>query len=72
MSDDALGSVKALLGELIMNAGIVERAYQLAPQCRTIDEIRSKLVREGYGSVDAHLQATSLRRDLKTRLQSQQ
>lgn len=55
-----------------MNAGIVERAYQLAPQCRTIDEIRSKLVREGYGSVDAHLQATSLRRDLKTRLQSQQ
>ncbi len=55
-----------------MTAGIVERAYQLAPHCRTIDEIRNKLVKEGYGSVDAHLQGSSLRRELKTLLESQQ
>ena len=30
-----------------MVIGTVERAFQLAPECRTIAEIRSKLVREG-------------------------
>jgi len=36
----------------------------LAPGCRTIDELRAKLVREGHTYIDAHLQG-SLRRDLK-------
>jgi hypothetical protein len=44
--------------------GTVERAFQLAPGCRTIDELRAKLVREGHTSIEAHLQG-SLRRDLK-------
>ena len=44
--------------------GTVERAFQLAPSCRTIHELRAKLVREGHTSIDAHLQG-SLRRDLK-------
>jgi len=44
--------------------GTVERAFQLAPGCRTIDELRAKLVREGHTNIDAHLQG-SLRRDLK-------
>lgn len=44
-------------------AGTVERAFQLAPECRSIDELRAKLVREGCMNIDAHLQG-SLRRDL--------
>ena len=44
--------------------GTVERAFELAPNCRTIEELRSKLVREAHSNVDAHLQG-SLRRDLK-------
>jgi hypothetical protein len=42
----------------------VERAFQLAPECRDMDELRARLAREGYSNVDAHLQ-DSLKRDLK-------
>jgi hypothetical protein len=44
-------------------AGTVERAFQLAPQCRTMSEVRAKLIREGCTNIDAHLHG-SLRRDL--------
>jgi hypothetical protein len=47
-----------------MSMGTVERALQLAPECQTIEEIRTKLNEEGHSSIDAHLQG-SLRRDLK-------
>ena len=47
----------------------VERAFELAPECRTIDELRSKLVKEGHSNIDAHLQG-SLRRQLKGLLDS--
>lgn len=50
-------------------AGTVERAFELAPQCTSIDELRSKLLREGHTQVDAHLQG-SLRRDLVKLLRS--
>ena len=43
--------------------GTVERAYQLAPQCRTIDELRAKLVKEHCTNIEAHLQG-SLRKEL--------
>jgi hypothetical protein len=46
-----------------MAAGTVERAFQLAPECQSIDQLRAKLVREGCTNVDAHLSG-SLRRDL--------
>ena len=44
--------------------GTVERAFQLAPECRTMDELRAKLSKEQFGGIDAHLQG-SLRRDLR-------
>jgi hypothetical protein len=34
------------------------RAYELAPECRTFEELRAKLVREGCTNVDAHLQGS--------------
>ena len=49
--------------------GTVERAFELAPDCRTMDELRAKLVREGHTNIDAHLQG-SLRRDLKRLLKT--
>lgn len=49
--------------------GTVERAYQLAQQSGSVDEIRQRLIREGYSSVEAHLSAPQLRRELKARLQ---
>jgi hypothetical protein len=41
----------------------VERAFALAPECKSLTELRAKLLKEGCTSVDAHLQ-DSLRKDL--------
>ena len=47
--------------------GTVERAFQLAPECQTINELRAKLEREGHSGVEAHLKG-SLRKELKALL----
>lgn len=47
-----------------MATGTIERAFQLAPLCETLDELRSKLMREGCTSVNEHLQG-ALRKDLQ-------
>ena len=47
-----------------MEKGIIERAYELAPECGTIDEVRAALRREGYSNVDAHLAGRRIRADL--------
>jgi len=50
--------------------GIIARAFQLAQDgtCRTISEVRSKLSKEGFTSVDAHLAGSSIRKQLKAML----
>ena len=45
--------------------GIVERAYQLAPECFNLDEVRAKLRSEGYTQIDDHLSGPTLRNALK-------
>ncbi len=35
--------------------GGIERAFQLAPDCRSIDEVRARLTAEGYENVRAHI-----------------
>jgi len=47
---------------------IIERAFQLAPDSTSIDEIRKALRQEGYSNVDAHLEGASIKADLKKRL----
>ncbi len=46
---------------------IIERAFQLASDAHSIDEIRKTLRREGYSNVDAHLGGASIKADLKKR-----
>jgi hypothetical protein len=46
---------------------IIERAFQLAPDSTSIEEIRKTLRREGYSNVDAHLEGVSIKADLKKR-----
>ena len=43
---------------------IVERAFELAAECRDLDVLRARLKREGFMAVDAHFSSRSLRRDL--------
>lgn len=57
-------------GELMRNIGTVERAFQLAPDCRSIDEIRSKLRREQHLSVEEHLTGASIKASLKKLLRT--
>ena len=45
-------------------AGIIERAFQLAKQLASVEEIRAQLRKEGYSSVDAHLMGRKIRSDL--------
>lgn len=47
-----------------MEKNIIERAYELAPTCGNIDQIRTALRREGYTGVDAHLAGRVIRSDL--------
>jgi hypothetical protein len=49
---------------MTQTTNIIERAYQLAEESADVEEIRSKLKREGYPSVDAHLSGPRIRSDL--------
>lgn len=44
---------------------IIERAFQLAHDSSSIDEIRKVLRQEGYSNVDAHLGGASIKAELK-------
>ena len=46
---------------------IIERAFQLARDSTSIEEIRKALRQEGYANVDAHLCGASIKADLKKR-----
>ena len=52
-----------------MTTPIIERAFQLAPNCSNIEDIRIALRREGYSNVDAHLTGRVIRADLGKLLQ---
>jgi hypothetical protein len=45
--------------------GTVERAFQLASECRSLEEVRHKLVREGHSNIDAHLRGKARRVELR-------
>ena len=38
-----------------MRGNIIERALDLAPQCGTVEEVRKRLVHEGFLNVNSHL-----------------
>jgi hypothetical protein len=47
---------------------IIKRAFEIAPECTSIQEVKRRLVREGYLLVSAHLGGRQIRRELKSRL----
>jgi hypothetical protein len=46
------------------STSIIERAFQLAPQCTGRAELKLRLKREGYDQIDAHLSGKQIRADL--------
>ena len=47
---------------------IIQRAFELASDCRSIVEVRDRLRREGYFHVDAHLGGRLIKSEIKQRL----
>jgi hypothetical protein len=47
---------------------IIERAFELAPECGSMEELKRRLIREGYFQVNAHLSGWQIRRDIVRRL----
>ena len=48
-----------------MEQNIIQRAFELAPQCRPTNELRRRLAGEGYVQVDAHLAGLGIQRELR-------
>ena len=48
----------------MITGDIIERAYQLAPEANSLDEIRAQLKKEGFSQVHAHLAGPRIRADL--------
>jgi hypothetical protein len=44
---------------------LVERAFELAPECRNLRELRQRLSSEGYNRLDAHLGGLGTERQLR-------
>jgi predicted N-acetyltransferase YhbS len=44
---------------------IIERAFQLARENDSLDDIRKTLRQEGYSNVEAHLGGASIKAELK-------
>lgn len=55
-------------GTRVIGTNIIERAYQLAPESGSVEEVKRKLMREGYLNVHSHLSGHQIRHDLLKRL----
>jgi hypothetical protein len=47
-----------------MQKRIIERAYELAAECTSVEDVRLRLKQEGYSNVEMHFQGSLLRRAL--------
>jgi len=47
---------------------VIERAFQLATESASLDEVKRKLTREGYFHVERHLSGRQIRADITSRL----
>jgi hypothetical protein len=54
----------------LSQANIIERAFELAPDCRSLVEVRNRLNREGYLQVDAHFSGSTIKAQIRQRLNS--
>lgn len=50
---------------------IIKRAIELAPECRSIGELKRRLIREGYLRVNANLSEWKVRREVLSLLKSE-
>jgi len=47
---------------------VIKRAFDIATECGSIEEVKRRLIREGYLQVNAHLSGWQIRRELLSRI----
>lgn len=47
-----------------MERNVIERAFELAPECGSLSELQRRLIEEGYVHVNAHLSGWLIRRQI--------
>jgi hypothetical protein len=47
---------------------VIKRAFEVATECGSIEELKRKLIREGFLQVNAHLSGRQIRREVLVRL----
>jgi hypothetical protein len=47
---------------------IIERAFEIAPECGSLDEVKRRLAREGYFNVNAHFEGRQIKSEILARL----
>jgi hypothetical protein len=52
----------------VQKNNIIERAFQLAAESGSVEEVKRELAREGYLQVHAYLSGQQIRRDILRRL----
>jgi hypothetical protein len=52
----------------VQGVNIIERAFQLAAESTSVEEVKKKLMHEGYLNVHAHLGGRQIRHDILKRL----
>jgi len=55
----------------VQGVNIIERAFQLAGESASVEEVKKKLMHEGYLNVHAHLGGRQIRHDILKRLDPQ-
>ena len=51
-----------------MEGDIIQRAFEVAPQCGTVEEVRHRLACESYMNVNVHLSGKLPKQQIKERL----
>jgi hypothetical protein len=49
----------------VVTTNIIERAFQLAPECGSIKELRKALAKEGFSQFDLQLEGLGIQRELR-------
>jgi hypothetical protein len=49
------------------HVGLVERAFQLAPECGSLRQLEQRLSKEGYSNVASYLSGPQIRTNLRER-----
>jgi hypothetical protein len=53
------------------NVGLVERAFQLAQECGSLQQLERRLAREGYSNIASYLSGKQIRSNLRERFNRQ-